>query len=62
MRGKNPVQVSDAYGETAERLVGGFLIEASSYDAALGAARDCPTLEYGGTIAVREIDLMATES
>ena len=44
------------YSETKEWLGGYYLIEAPNYEAAVEAARDCPHLEYGGTIEVREVD------
>jgi hypothetical protein len=59
MRGKGPVRVTDGpYSETKEVLGGYFLIEAPNYNAAVDLARDCPGLEYGGTIEVREVDSM----
>ena len=60
MRGKGQVRVTDGpYSETKEVLGGYFLIEAPNYHAAVDLARDCPGLEYGGTIEVREVDPMA---
>jgi hypothetical protein len=54
------VLVTDGpYSETKEWLGGYYLIEAPNYDAAIDAARDCPHLEYGGTIEVREVDARA---
>jgi hypothetical protein len=59
MRGKGQVRVTDGpYSETKEVLGGYFLIEAPNYNAAVDLARDCPGLEYGGTIEVREVDPM----
>jgi hypothetical protein len=60
MRGKNgQVRVTDGpYSETKEVLGGYYTIEAASYDEALERARDCPHLEYGGTIEVRQVDDM----
>lgn len=52
-------RVSDGpYSETKEWLGGYYLIEAPNYNAAVEATRDCPHLEYGGTIEVRETDAM----
>jgi hypothetical protein len=63
MRGQGPVRVTDGpYSETKEVLGGYFLIEAANYDAAVNLARDCPGLEFGGTIEVREVDSMATRT
>jgi hypothetical protein len=60
MRGKNgQVRVTDGpYSETKEVLGGYYTIEAASYEQALDRARDCPHLEYGGTIEVRQVDDM----
>jgi len=60
MRGKGPgVRVTDGpYSETKEILGGYYLIEVESYDQAMDQARDCPHLEYGGTIEVRQVDNM----
>lgn len=59
MRGKGQIRVTDGpYSETKEVLGGYFLIEAPNYNAAVDLARDCPGLEYGGTIEVREVDPM----
>jgi hypothetical protein len=53
------VRVTDGpYSETKEVLGGYYLIEAATYDQAINYARDCPHLEYGGTIEVRQIDMM----
>jgi hypothetical protein len=60
MRGKAPgVRVTDGpYSETKEIFAGYYLVEAESYDRAMDLARDCPHLEYGGTIEVRQVDEM----
>ena len=34
------------------------MIDADSYDEAVELARDCPQLEYGGTIEVSQVDVM----
>lgn|SRR5690242_109364 len=53
------IKVSDGpYSETKEWLGGFYLIEAANYQAAVDAARDCPSLEHGGTVEVREVDQM----
>jgi hypothetical protein len=53
------VRVTDGpYSETKEILGGYYVIEAESYDRAVDHARDCPHLEYGGTIEVRQVDNM----
>jgi len=60
MRGQNGhVRVTDGpYSETKEILGGYYIIEAPTYDHAVEHARGCPHLEYGGTIEVRQVDLM----
>jgi hypothetical protein len=58
-RKDNQVRVTDGpYSETKEVLGGYYLIEAASYDQAVDLARDCPQLDYGGTIEVRQVDKM----
>ncbi|MET0216283.1 MAG: YciI family protein [Vicinamibacterales bacterium] len=53
------VRVTDGpYSESKEVLGGYYLIEVGSYDNAVEHARDCPHLEYGGTIEVRQVDKM----
>ena len=39
-------------------LGGYYMIEAASYEQAIDYARDCPQLDYGGTIEVRQVDVM----
>ena len=57
MRGTGQPRVTDGpFSETKEVLGGYFTIEARDYDAALAQCRDCPHLEYGGTIEVREVE------
>ena len=53
------VHVTDGpYSESKELLGGYYMIEADTYDKAVELARDCPQLEYGGTIEVRQVDVM----
>jgi hypothetical protein len=53
------VRVTDGpYSETKEVLGGYYIIEAASYDQAIERSRDCPHLEYGGTIEVRQVDMI----
>jgi hypothetical protein len=53
------VRVTDGpYSESKEVLGGYYMIEAASYDKAVEYARDCPGLDYGGTIEVRQVDSM----
>lgn len=61
MRGRGGVtRITDGpYSETKEILGGYYIVEAETYDQAVDLARDCPQLEYGGTIEVRQVDTMA---
>jgi hypothetical protein len=53
------VHVTDGpYSESKELLGGYYMIEADTYDKAVELARDCPQLEFGGTIEVRQVDVM----
>lgn len=44
------------YSETKEVLGGYFTIAADNYEHAAERAADCPHLEYGGTIEIRQVD------
>jgi len=56
------VRVTDGpYSESKEVLGGYYIVEAASYDAAVDIARECPHLEYGGTIEVRQVDVMVRQ-
>ena len=58
-RREGQVRVTDGpYSETKEVLGGYYIIEAASYDQAIERSRDCPHLEYGGTIEVRQVDML----
>ncbi len=53
------MRVTDGpYSETKEVLGGYYVVEADSYEQAVDRTRECPHLEYGGTIEVRQIDNM----
>jgi hypothetical protein len=53
------LRVTDGpYSETKEVLGGYFTIEAASYDQAIERLRDCPHLLVGGTIELRQVDVM----
>lgn len=60
MRGTGAEQrVTDGpFSETKEVIGGYFLIEAADYDEAVRIASTCPQLEFGGTVEVREIEVM----
>jgi hypothetical protein len=46
------------YSESKEILGGFYIIEATDYAQALERSQDCPHLGYGGTIEVRQVDLV----
>jgi hypothetical protein len=53
------LRVTDGpYSETKEVLGGYFTIEAASYDQAIERLRDCPHFLFGGTIELRQVDVM----
>ena len=60
LRGSNgKLRVTDGpYSETKEVLGGYYIIEAATYEQAIERSRDCPHLEYGGTIEVRQVDMI----
>jgi hypothetical protein len=56
-RARGRVLVTDGpYAESKELLGGYFIVKAKDYEAAAETARDCPHLDYGGTIEVRQVD------
>ena len=60
MRGRgSDIRITDGpYSETKEVLGGYYTIVADSYHHAAERAADCPHLEYGGTIEIREVDVI----
>ncbi len=54
--GKDQVVTDGPYTETKEVIGGYWIITAKDYDEAVKISRDCPSLEYGGRIEVREVD------
>lgn len=46
------------FAEAKEVIGGYFLIEAADYDEAVRLSSDCPHLELGGRIELREIDVI----
>lgn len=57
-RKRGELHVTDGpYSETKELLGGYFVIEADSYEQAVERSTDCPHLEFGGTIEIREVDV-----
>ena len=57
LRGQKAV-TDGPYSETKEVLGGYYLIEAANYDDAVRRCKDHPHLEHGGTIEVRQIEVM----
>jgi hypothetical protein len=56
------IRVSDGpYAESKEVFGGYFAIEAPDYNSAVEECTDCPHLDYGGTIEVREVHVFARE-
>ena len=49
------VEVAASYLDQPEYVVGMFAIRATSYEEAMAIARDCPHLDYGGTVSVRQV-------
>jgi hypothetical protein len=54
--GADQVVTDGPYAETKEVIGGYWIITAESYEEAIEWARECPTLEYGGRVEVREIE------
>ena len=58
-RGGSPTVHDGPFSETKEIIGGYFIVAAADYAEAVRLTRDCPHLEYGGTIEIREIEPMA---
>ena len=43
------------FSETKEIIGGYFAVQADSYDEAVGLCENCPHLDYGGMIEIREV-------
>lgn len=51
--------VTDGPHTEAKEVIGGlFHIQAADYETAIELSRSCPHLRYGGTIELRQIDLV----
>jgi hypothetical protein len=61
-QGGKPRVTDGPYSETKEVLGGYYLIEAPNYDAAVKECDDSPQFGHGGTIEVRQVDMMGKES
>jgi hypothetical protein len=54
--GADQVVTDGPYAETKEIIGGYWIIQAANYDEAVKLASDCPSLEFGSRIEVREVD------
>jgi hypothetical protein len=54
--GANQVVTDGPYAETKEVIGGYWIITAANYDEAVTLSGDCPSLEFGGRIEVREVE------
>ncbi len=52
----NQIVTDGPYAETKEIIGGYWIITAKGYDDAVKLASDCPSLEFGGRIEIREVD------
>ena len=44
------------FSETKEVVGGYWMIDAADYDEAIELARDCPHIEYGASLEIREVE------
>jgi len=59
LRGKaTEIIVDGPYADSKEAIGGYYLIEAKDLDEAVEVAKGCPSLTYGGSVEIREIDQM----
>ncbi len=58
MRGNGgEISITDGpFSETKEVVGGYWLIEAANYDEAVELARDCPHMEYGASLEIRQVE------
>ena len=54
--GNKQVVTDGPYAETKEVIGGYWIITAKDYDEAVKLSSDCPSLEFGGRIEVREVE------
>lgn len=57
--GEKQVVTDGPFIETKEVVGGYWIIDVADYDAAVAMAQDCPTLEFGGFLEIREIQDMS---
>ena len=55
VKGKNKAVTDGPYTEGKEIVGGYFIINANSYDEAVEIAKDCPDLNYDGSVHVRQV-------
>lgn len=59
LRGKGEKIIVDGpYAESKEAIGGFYIIEAKDLTEAVDVGKGCPSLTYGGSLEVREIDAM----
>ncbi len=58
VRGAKPLATDGPYSETKEMLGGYYMIEAANYDEAVQRCLDHPHLQFGGTIEVRQVEVL----
>ena len=56
--GKNARVTDGPFSETKEVFGGYYTIKADNYEQAIALTNDCPSLQFGGTMEVRQIDDM----
>jgi hypothetical protein len=54
--GTHLIVTDGPYAETKEIIGGYWIITAKDYNEAVKLVSDCPTLEYGGRIEIREVE------
>jgi hypothetical protein len=59
-RGGTPLVTDGPFTETKEIVGGYFIIDAADLDDAVALTQDCPHLEFGGTVEIREIEPVGT--
>lgn len=58
-RGRRPLRVTDGPFAEGKEVIGGFFtVKATSYDEAVRIAEGCPHLDLGGSLEVREIEVL----
>jgi hypothetical protein len=63
VKGKKKRIVSDGpFAESKEAIAGYFLLDVRTMDEAVEIAKECPTLDYGGSVEVRPLASQAPET